>query len=1360
MDLKTFAQQARTRLIEGVAARLLFWGFDEKGRVVEELQPISGGFILRGDVYDGPNAYALWKALRTAVQKKGIKEVVEEAAYTWFNRIMAIKILSKNGYDDAVLDYAEGLEHTPLLLQNARRGSYAFLTTEQQKQVQELLSDYSQDQKSFSLLLTAYCQAHPTLRSIFGRQEDYTALLLPDNMLRESGFLHLLNTTDAISEASYQQVELIGWLYQFYISEKKDEVFASFKENKKAEAEDIPAATQIFTPNWIVKYMVENTAGKIWLDKNPDSALKGQMKYLVENESDGQNEAIISDVEELTLIDPACGSGHILVEGFDLLYQMYMEEYYTPEEAVASILKNNLFGLDIDVRAAQLATFAILLKAAKVYSDVWTKDWLPQLYAMPEAQNFSQQELKDFLGAEGDDYLEELDDALRLMKQAKNLGSVMKLKLSEEAQTYIAQRFEELKTASYRDFNVEAVYQSIKSYIPVLLMLTKKYSSVVANPPYMGQKNMNAALKNYVNSHYPMSKSDLFAVFMESTLAMNIRKGLMGMINQHSWMFIGSYEKLRNELICTNKLTSCLHLGSGVFGEINGEVVQSVAFVLEKTRVEYWKPTYYRLVDGNTFDKEFQFLEKTGIFKTWAINELLELPKSILAYWISDTTYNHLISNKEESAFRACTGLQTGDNKRFVRNWFEVSPEDTNKFNPTGIFKWVTLNYGGERRKWFGNFEAVINWGNDGEEIKRHKSSTIRNESYYFRNGITWTTITSKGFSARYLPENFIFDQSGDSLFTDNIEYILGVLNSKISNIFIDIIAPTLNIRAGNIKHFPIINREMDLEQVRDNINVSKADWDSRETSWDFEKSPLLGLRDQELGSSREKGFGFWDENGSPLVTYPSSLKEAYALWQEQVTKDFFQLHANEEELNRIFIDIYGLQEELTPEVLLKDITILQEELDRKELDRQEEGLREQGIGLRAKDENLPLVPTNHSLPIDRSEVMRQFVSYCVGLMMGRYRLDKPGLNIAHPNPTPAELDEYLVLRGKGLGPEQQQVLFNYIHHAHPEFSRSSGLAKGYEAGLYDLSAKPAISKGGEVRTEQSDSKSGGIRSKQYSGGPPARDQSLSSISDNSQGFISRSSDSVGNSHQSFDAEEGTGHGDISINHGNSENDEWPHEKTKSQPLNTSRLDHVWFRKQAEELIANPSLLVPYQIDDDAILPLMGTSCQFPDDVLHRFHGILDTIWGSERRTENLNFLQECMGKDLEKYLVKDFFKDHCQRYKKKPIYWLFSSKKGAFQVLVYMHRMNAFTVEKIRANYLIEHIKHLRQQISHLMTNEAALSAREARRLEQLRVDLQECLDYDLILKDVADQQIAFDLDDGVTANHQLFKGVVANIL
>ena len=1179
MNTKTFAQESRKLLMDGVAKRLLYWGFDSQGNVVAEPISVSGGYVFReADPVDAPDAIRLWKALKQAVQHKGIEVVVEEAAYTWFNRMMALRIMVKNGYEQPQLENVTGMEHTPVILQKARQGHYGFLNKIEQERLKKIIGDYSKDQEAFALLLVGYCHANKTLDKVFGKLDDYTELLLPDNMLQDSGFLHLLNTTDAISDDEYQQVELIGWLYQFYISEKKDEVFASFKKNKKAEAKDIPAATQIFTPNWIVKYMVENTAGKIWLDKHPDSPLKSQMKYLVTNDdavsSSAQrieNKAIINNVEELTLIDPAAGSGHILVEGFELLYQMYMEEYYTPEEAVESILKNNLFGLDIDDRAAQLATFAILLKAAKKYRDIWHKDWLPNVYAMPEAQDFSMQEVKDFLGTEGLDYAEELEAALRLMKQAKNLGSVMKLNVSEAARTFIEQRFAALEHTDYRDFNIEAIYQNLKSYIPVLLILTKKYTSVVANPPYMGQKNMNADLKNYTSTNYPLSKNDLYTIFIENGINSLIPRGKLGLINPPSWMFTSSFADLRMDILKKTSIDSLLNLGRGVFGVDFG----SSCYVITNIKIPGQKGVYRNLFrEKVTVDtpeqKEQWFLDNN--FNRFINDQenFLKIKSSPFAFWLPEKVFEFFEKYpKIDQYVDVKQGLATGENARFRRSWHEPSIKLVGFDGYNNKSKWFPYNSGGQYRKWYGNHDYVVNWSDNGNEIKNFKNekgkvrSRAQNTKYYFKESGSWSKMTASGLTLRYYPPVFVFDVSGCSFFgkEDDLYFIIGLLNSQLKIPFIDAINQSFNYEVGQISNVPIqIDQHYNLavNLVRKTVNQSETDWNSREISWNFKKNPLLNET--------------------------NSLEQAVQTWQEQVTQEFFQLHTNEEELNRIFIDIYGLQEELTPEVALKDITILQEELNKNDLEALEHDFRAKGAEA-------------IELPIDKGEVISQFISYAIGLFMGRYRLDKPGLNIAHPNPSAEELASYTYNNGKVI------------------------------------------------------------------------------------------------------------------------------------------------------------------IDEDAILPLMGKNCNFPDDALQQFQQVLDTIWGHETRTENINFIQEGLDKDLEKFLVKDFYKYHCKMYKKKPIYWLFASPKGAFQVLVYMHRMNAFTVEKIRANYLLEHIKNIRTEIMVLEGNASNLNTQEAKTLDRLRSDLIECEAYDMELKNVADQQISFDLDDGVKENYKLFESVVAKI-
>jgi hypothetical protein len=1169
MNTKTFAQQARILLMDGVANKLLYWGFNADGSNNDEPTPVSGGYIFRGNVFDDEAVPKLWKSLQQAIKTKGFETVKEEAAYTWFNRMMALQIMAKNDYEEAQLSFVPGIANTPQILQKARQGQYSFLDIKEQDRLRRIINDFSKEQETFALLLVGYCHSNKMLNNVFGKLDDYTELLLPDNMLQDGGFLHLLNTTDAISDAQYKEVELIGWLYQFYISERKDEVFASFKKKKKAEAKDIPAATQIFTPNWIVKYMVQNTVGKIWLDKNPNSKIKSSLKYLVENESDSTSEPIISEVSQLTLIDPAAGSGHILVEGFDLLYQMYMEEYYTPEEAVESILKNNLFGLDLDDRAAQLAKFAILLKAAQQYRDVFAKGWLPNVHAMPEYAAFSQQEIKDFLGSEGTDYEKELTDALRLMEQSKNLGSIMKLSLSDEARAFIKKRFSEIKNTDFKDINTEIVYQKIKFFIPVLLILSKKYTAVVANPPYMTSSNFNENLKLYIDTNYPESKYDICSVFMEFAInSLSIKGTRLSFITLPSWSVLSSFTKFRKSLLQNVIFDSFVHLGRGVFGSDFGSIMYSFLRGKSDNHKIKFKALYDRLGNvDNIKTKEKNFFDPKYSLPSFSQTYLFDIPNYVIAYNLPLKIVKQFKGEKIENYFFTDGQTNTGKNEDFIRFLWEIS-----KLKIGAQKKYSLLNKGGVFRRWYGNISHVIQWDNEAITFyRKYKNARIAPEYLWFQKGITWGLISiSEKKSFRLLNDDSLFNNASPAIFQRNetslnqgyLFVALSLLNSRISEKIISSINPTINCNISDILNIPWVNLNNNVSSIesktKECISISTKDWNYKEYSFDFEKSVFL--------------------NDS------TSLKNAYQKWQEDVTKDYSQLHSNEEELNRIFIEIYGLQDELTPEVALKDITILQEELNKNDLEALEEEFRAKG-----KDAI--------ELPINRAEVISQFISYAIGLFMGRYRLDKPGLNIAHQNPTKEELSGY------------------------------------------------------------------------------------------------------------------------TYNHG--------------------------------EVV----------IDQDAILPLMGKQCNFSDDVVKQFNQLLDTIWGHEQRTDNINFIQECLNKEIDKFLVNDFWSYHCGMYKKTPIYWLFSSKKGAFQVLVYMHRMNEFTVEKIRANYLLEHLKYLKSEISQKEANASSLSTAEARQLDKLRVDLADCEQYDLALKNVADQQIKFDLDDGVAKNYELFETVVAKI-
>lgn len=1179
-NIKSFAQQARLLLLEGVRQRLMYWGFDAKGNNSETLETTHGGYIFRGEIHTDSTVPEKWNALRKKItDKQSVNDVIEEAAYTWFNRLMAIKILEENQYLDPTLQFAEGV-HTPMLVQNAKQGNHTITGSSNRSLLIDLLKE-NQEEQAFALLITDLCNKNKLLHDVFGRINDYTELLLPHNILQKDGLMDLINNGH-IEKEDYKEVELIGWLYQFYISDKKDEVFASFKKNKKARAEDIPAATQIFTPKWIVKYMVENTVGKIYLDYETDSALRSDMKYLVENDSDKNSTPIIDDITELTLLDPACGSGHILVTGFELLFEMYMEAGYTARNAVANILKHNLYGLDIDDRAMQLARFAVLLKGAEllkgngngisVSREFMTNPTLiPHIYSFPEEQTFESEELQSFLGANGQQFSAELKDALTLLYQGKNIGSALKIDLSDEAVAYIEKQYndwQQKQETSELDIQQTDIWNRLQPMLDVLLVLAKKYSAVVANPPYMGQKSMNEDLKKYLNVNYPLSKSDLFAVFIEAMTNMLQENARVGCITMESWMFLSSYEKLRHHIIDNYSIVSLAHFGWHILGIAFG----TAAMILENSnnliKGEY---SYLTIDDVDRIKNEpYVFPKKdNGRYAVTPQTNFSKIPGSTIAYFLSDKVLEIFVKEPPlvDFAFPK-QGLATSDNKRFRRDWPEVN------FLKTTITsseeKWVPYNSGGGYRKWYGNQFYLVNWENNGEEIRNFEKSVVRSPQYYFKECISWSKIASGGLGVRAFPKGFIFDVAGCSIFEKKEGYnifLLGLLNSKLKNVLIESIAPTLNYEVGQISNVPVkFKQDSSLTSlINECVLYSKSDWDSRETSWNFLHSPLL--------------------NES------TSLNNAYKLWEEDVTKDFFQLHSNEEELNRIFIDIYGLQDELTPDVALKDITILQDELDRNALDHIESIFREQG-------------KEAISLPIDKAEVISQFISYAIGVFMGRYRLDKPGLNIAHPNPT-----------------EEETASYSYNGHT--------------------------------------------------------------------------------------------------IN-----------------------------------------------IDEDGVIPLMGRDCAFPDDALNRTTDLVHAIWGEESLTENINFIHNALGMDLHRWLTERFWDYHIsgKMYKKKPIYWLFSSnvkrpQNAAFKVLVYMHRMDKYTISKIQRNYLYPHQEYISGKIERLVANEANLSREDLKQLELLRKWEIECRDYNEVLKELAYKEIEFDLDDGVTENYKLFGNAVAVI-
>lgn len=946
--LKRFATEARNKIRQGVVHKLLTLGFNARGEADEFPRKLQGSTLFRGQQLE-ESFYDQWIALYQAIQKHGLKAVYEEVAYTWFNRFVAIRILQMNGFIDRVLVFDNPDIRVPHIVTEARQGRFPVLTTSEQLRLRNIITDPTKTYEQFVILITAFCHATPILNRCFGSINDYTELLLPNDVLEEGGFVDMLNHTEFITETDYKTTELLGWLYQFYISERKDEVFAAFKKGQKAEAEDIAPATQIFTPNWIVKYMVENTLGRIYLDNNPGSALEEQMPYLVAK-AEGTEEAIYryERLEDLRVIDPACGSGHILLEAFDLLYAMYLNEFYSREEAIKAIFAHNLVGIDLDTRARLLATFALLLKACQRDDRFLDAHCLPQVMDMPAGNRDT---WRDTLGhfdccyglTSSQSPCEEIDAAFHLLEQAPNLGSTMKFAISERTRVYLQERVAcyEAKPQCSQDF--EPLVQGFR----LILALTDRYAAVIANPPYMGSGKMNEVLSEYVKKNYAEGKGDLFSVFMQVAESMLEPNGKYGMINMQSWMFLSSFEKLRTHILSQLHIDSMLHLGPQTFDELSGEVVQNTAFVISKHQPLEEGGTYYRLVDGNNCrEKEELFLahrcnNEDGnriYYPNVSQKNFEKIPGSPIGYWVSENIIKAMSQNIIGNNYKVIAGLCTGDNARYIYNWFEPNKKDiVFPFELISDKKFKFHNKGGEARKWYGNQDLIVKYNSDSlKELQTLPGFRNDGNEYFFKESISWAKITSSYNTFRYYPKGFIFDSAGSSIFSVNNGKIsltlLGFCNSILSRTLISIINPTINASPGIIRKLPLPNNKEIIEKiVCQNISISRSDWDAHETSWDFQRNELLTIDAETYADNIQYQIEKHEkETGEKICIDPAAPELGSLAWRmEQYKlkweKLFMQLHANEEELNRQFIDIYGLQDELTPDVPLDEVTILQQ---------------------------------------------------------------------------------------------------------------------------------------------------------------------------------------------------------------------------------------------------------------------------------------------------------------------------------------------------------------------------------------------------------------------------------------------------
>ena len=976
--IKNFAIWARNKLIADVSYDARLIGITEEG-IAKPLPQSFGGTqffdIGTAEPYSisGEAVRQRDKLIEVIQQKEkdtdyktAYQYVIEEVAYTWFNRLIAIRFMEVNDYLPShirVLSSESG-KLEPDLVTTPFDAELPF-TAEEEAQIFQLKQDNKLDE-AFRILFLKQCNAlNEILPALFEKTKNYTELLLSLSVIDQDGVVyHLIHDIpeDDFNIERGGQVEIIGWLYQYYNTEPKA---AAFAKNGKITKEEIPAVTQLFTPDWIVRYMVENSLGRLWVEGHPDCDLKENWKYYLEEaQQEPEVQAKLSEIrkeyaalnpEDIKLIDPCMGSGHILVYAFDVLMQIYESAGYSQRDAAKSILEHNIYGLDIDDRAYQLAYFAVMMKARQYNRRILNGENTCHVYAIQESNSINRAHLKYF-GAGMDDIEKnaakmQLEGLLDTLTDAKEYGSILNV---ESYNWDLLRRFVAAEDTagqiSMDSVGVEDTAEQLNRLVDIGETMARKYWVTITNPPYAAISNLSPKVNDFVKANYPDSKVDLFAVFIERCGLMTRVSGYQAMITQHAWMFLASYENLRDKLL-NKELINLAHLGPHAFDEINGEVVQTSSFVFCNDFFSNYNSTFVQLVGGkNEAAKAAMFISGEHRFNKTneQLREIQGTPYT--AYWASDVVLSafkksHLVGDVSEPR----VGMATANNDRFIRLWFEVN---RNKFGINissrkeaveSRKKWFPFAKGGEQRKWYGNNDTVVNWENDGFEIqnfKDEKTGRIRshnyNLDYIFSSALTWTVIGTEKTSFRFCPVGFLYSNSGYGLFCNNEKtkyYLLGFMNSKIAASLLKILSPSMGFESGYLRKLPLIESDsLDsiVERVKHCIDGSNAEWDSFEISWDFKKHPLL--------------------------RNVSTISEAFTQWQSECDDRFNQLKANEEELNRIFIDIYGLQDELTPEVEDKDVTVRKADLQRD---------------------------------------IKNLLSYAVGCMFGRYSLDVEGLAYA-----------------------------------------------------------------------------------------------------------------------------------------------------------------------------------------------------------------------------------------------------------------------------------------------------------------------------------------------------------------------------
>lgn len=1148
--LKSFAQRTRTELMGQVARRL--------------------ETALGADSAERREAPAAMRALEARIALIGRGMVIEQVAYTWFNRFTALRYMDVNGYLTPMVVSPAPDRTRPELLDQAAAGALPdHLRAPIATRVRDLLEGRAPSREpqveAYRLLLVATCNhLNGVMPFLFEEIADYTELLMPNELLAADGWVAQMR--DVMTEDACRDVEVIGWLYQFYISEKKDQVFAGLKKNQKITAENIPAATQLFTPHWIVRYLVENSLGRLWLLNRPGSKLAERMEYYIAPEEPETDFLRITTPEEIRICDPACGSGHMLTYAFDLLYAIYEEEGFDPVQIPELILKNNLTGIEIDDRASALAAFALAMKAA---AKLGRRRFLrmevkPDVVVLENVEFTGQDRIGEFLRMIGQGSNIALADTLTQFGQAKNFGSLIVPKLKNPGEV--------LEAVRAKDFGGDIIWEGVRDRVVTVLRMAEalapRYHVVVANPPYLDLGNMNPTLKSFVEEHYLDSKQGLDSTFIEVAKRRSLPLGYFTLITQRSWMFLSRLEAFRSRILSSHWLVDLIYLGPDVFPEINGEKVQNSAFVFINCYPSE-HPSHFIDVSDLKGPEKAEGVKSGRKSYSLPAQECLGLPGSPLAFWASENLIHAFRADERVGdAADIRVGLDTGDNARFLRLWHEVAISRTlhNGSSQTDVVnakaRWVPHTKGGEYRKWFGNLTDVIAFSDRDYDALGKQGNKLPSRTHYFNEGVFYTRVSSGTASFRFSPKGAVFNSASPTAFItpERFNTVFGLLNSRVSEAMLRCLSPTLNFQAGEIRKLPIsqLILEDSLSQIVGGaVALARSDWDAFETSWDFTTLPLLS-RDHRSGTLE--------------ATY-ARLRAHWAGMTEEVQR-------LEEENNRIFIDAYGLQDELTPEIPIEEITLTCNPAYSFKSEKTDEGREARLL----------------------EQTMKELISYAIGCMFGRYSLDEPGLILANQGDT--------------------------------------------------------------VQT-----------------------------------YLDR--------------------------------------------------------------IPEPT----FAPDRDNVIPLFEEDW-FEDDAYQRFREFLSLTFGPDRLVENLEFMRSALGKEVRAYLAKDFYADHVQRYKKRPIYWLVSSPKGAFQALIYMHRYTPDTLNITLNDY----VRGLRDRLEAGMRAAKALeispdaSAAEKNRakrdIDRFTKQIAEVTEWERdILYPLAVERLPIDLDDGVKRNYPKFPGVLKPI-